>query len=279
MNNIIWLIVDSCRWDTYVSAYTPNIDRYIGPAQRRYTYDGWTYPAHMNFLLGLVPHQNMQHCFASKQYQQDFEAWKNRIGIDEFDYAKFLPEFSLIKVLQHYRYYPTGIVSLPCLNKTTLVGQQFGGSFIEMDDHNDIDGIIDIMLSKMTDPIRKFFEPNFFFVNIGNTHYPYMLEESQIVHGIRGALKNLANDRPSRVDWKYGSGRKFADFKNAQVEAMSYVDLQLARLFEAVPDNTYFIFCADHGELFGEGGFFGHGPIFHELLFQIPYVEGMVKRC
>jgi glucan phosphoethanolaminetransferase (alkaline phosphatase superfamily) len=30
----------------------------------------------------------------------------------------------------------------------------------------------------------------------------------------------------------------------------------------------------DHGEAFGEGGYFGHGPVMHEKVFEIPFVEG-----
>ena len=29
------------------------------------------------------------------------------------------------------------------------------------------------------------------------------------------------------------------------------------------------------GELFGEGGYFGHGPIMHEKCFEVPFVEGL----
>jgi glucan phosphoethanolaminetransferase (alkaline phosphatase superfamily) len=33
---------------------------------------------------------------------------------------------------------------------------------------------------------------------------------------------------------------------------------------------------SDHGELFGEDGYFGHGPINHEKVLEVPFVEGMV---
>ena len=38
--------------------------------------------------------------------------------------------------------------------------------------------------------------------------------------------------------------------------------------------NTYFMIMSDHGELFGEDGYFGHGPIFHEKVFEVFYLEG-----
>jgi len=30
-------------------------------------------------------------------------------------------------------------------------------------------------------------------------------------------------------------------------------------------------------ELFGESGFFGHGPIMHKKVFEVPFLEGKVR--
>jgi membrane-anchored protein YejM (alkaline phosphatase superfamily) len=35
------------------------------------------------------------------------------------------------------------------------------------------------------------------------------------------------------------------------------------------------IVTADHGELFGEDRYFGHGPVMHEKVLEVPFVEGM----
>jgi hypothetical protein len=59
------------------------------------------------------------------------------------------------------------------------------------------------------------------------------------------------------------------------------VDGLLATLYQKVPPQTYFIITADHGEadhgeLFDEEGYFGHGPIFHPKVFEVPFVEGKI---
>ena len=56
----------------------------------------------------------------------------------------------------------------------------------------------------------------------------------------------------------------------------SYLDGVFARLFDLLPSNTWVIVTSDHGELFGEDRFFGHGPIAHEKVLEVPYVEGLV---
>jgi len=44
-----------------------------------------------------------------------------------------------------------------------------------------------------------------------------------------------------------------------------------------VPKNTHIVVTADHGELFGELGYFGHGPIMHDKVFEVPYLEGKIR--
>ena len=48
-------------------------------------------------------------------------------------------------------------------------------------------------------------------------------------------------------------------------------------LYDALPENSWVIVTADHGELFGEQGYFGHGPIIHEKVLEVPFVEGRIR--
>ena len=62
-----------------------------------------------------------------------------------------------------------------------------------------------------------------------------------------------------------------------QISNVEFLDRMFAKLYEKVPADTHFIVTADHGELFGEDGFFGHGPIVHEKVFEVPFVEGKLR--
>jgi arylsulfatase A-like enzyme len=64
--------------------------------------------------------------------------------------------------------------------------------------------------------------------------------------------------------------------RRRQVAALSYLDGVFARLYDLVPRNTWLVVTSDHGELFGESGFFGHGPIVHDKVLEVPFVEGLV---
>ena len=61
-----------------------------------------------------------------------------------------------------------------------------------------------------------------------------------------------------------------------QIGAVEYLDTVFARLFDLLPSRTWVIVTSDHGELFGEDRYFGHGPVMHEKVFEVPFVEGMV---
>jgi arylsulfatase A-like enzyme len=66
-----------------------------------------------------------------------------------------------------------------------------------------------------------------------------------------------------------------AELHGRQVEAVRYIDGVFASLFDRLPQNTWVIVTSDHGELFGEDRYFGHGPVMHDKVFEVPFVEGM----
>ena len=57
MRNLVWIVLDSARWDAAAAAYTPNLGR-LGPMERRWSYASWTAPSHLAFLMGLLPHRD-----------------------------------------------------------------------------------------------------------------------------------------------------------------------------------------------------------------------------
>ena len=60
-----------------------------------------------------------------------------------------------------------------------------------------------------------------------------------------------------------------------QVKTVEHVDGVLGSLIEKAPKGTHFIITADHGECFGEDGYFGHGPIVHPKVLEVPFLEGI----
>ena len=169
---------------------------------------------------------------------------------------------SLPKLLKDNGYRCVGRVSMPVLNGFTLISKFFD-DYKLMSNHNDFSGVVDEI--EFT-PDR----PTFYFLNIGETHYPYMLKGSDLPHisGVHGAAKALAAGEDSGGRVANGKGCDSTNFFDAdkleflhaqQIRCVEYVDQVFARLLEKAPPDTYFMIMADHGEAFGEGGYFGHG--------------------
>jgi membrane-anchored protein YejM (alkaline phosphatase superfamily) len=264
-NHIVFIVMDSCRYDTFMSAKTPNIDR-LGEAQKRYSYASWTAPSHHAYVMGLLPHLSPKDVFASEVYKEEFALWRERTGHNDISFKEFLPDLSLPKVLRNIGYRTVAKVSMPVLNKSTLISRDFD-DYKLMRHHNDFATMVDEM--EFPD------EPHYYFLNLGETHYPYMLSGENLPHisGLHGVLKGMDNDMPTPA-WHGFEEGQMRMLQDQQIKCVEYLDGHIGRLMAMTPPNTHFIVTADHGELFGEEGYFGHGPIMHEKCFEVPFVEG-----
>jgi hypothetical protein len=267
-NNLVFIVMDSCRFDSFASARTPTMDR-LGPADRRYSYASWTSPSHFTYLMGMVPHTNPQGVFASEVYKGEFAKWVERLAIPGLAFRSFVPNLSLPKVLQEHGYRTIGRVSLPVLNPFSGMGRHFD-DYRLMDNHNDFAGMVRATEFTTT-------QPSFFFFNLGETHYPYMLDPASMPHisGVHGVFKRM-DDGLGEGDEepRFFDASQMADLHAQQARCVEHVDSLLDELVSRAPVGTHFIVTSDHGECFGEGGFFGHGPIMHPKVFEIPFIEG-----
>ena len=270
--NLVYIIMDSCRFDSYQRAKTPNMDR-IAEGQMRYSYASWTAPSHHSIFMGQVAHNSPTRVLASEVYKQEFSKWVDRLDTPDLDFKSFVPELSLAKVLQNLGYWTVGRVSMPVLNPMTGLNRYFD-DYKLMPDHNDFAGMLeDIEFTES--------QPSYYFCNLGETHYPYMLQDDALprISGVHGVVKGMdgaiarTGDMPEEEP-EFFTAKEMQDLHDQQVRCVEYVDELLGSLIEKAPVNTHFIIAADHGEAFGEGDYFGHGPVMHEKVFEVPFLEG-----
>jgi arylsulfatase A-like enzyme len=264
-NHLVLIIMDSCRYDSCAAARTPNLDK-IGVKQRRFSYASWTSPSHCVLLMGIMPHQSPRGTFASEVYKQEFDQWVDRLGVQDVSFRTFVPTLSLPNVLRDLGYRTVGRVSLPVLNEFTTFSSYFD-DYRLMDDHNDFAAMVREAEFGPDQPV-------FYFLNLGETHYPYMLPDMPKISGVHGVFKREGRDaRPANAQ-DFFDNAQMQRLRAQQVRCVEYVDGLIGDLLEKAPADTYFIVTADHGELFGEDGYFGHGPIMHSKCFEVPFVEG-----
>jgi hypothetical protein len=280
-NNFIIVILDSLRYDSYMAA-APKIIGKLGQPEKRYTYASWTAPSHYNLLTGLLPHTTPAHVYASEYYKEDFVNFNKRLGAHDVEFAKMVPGLWLPGFLRNQLGYRTHArVSLPVLNPKTGINRDFD-TFQLMDSHNDMRA----MLATMKFGTDR---PSFYMLNVGETHYPYAKpdEDSSMwprISGVNGVFKHLdAQVDASGNLMKDADAPKFFDqdrldeLRERQIGTVRYLDDVFEELYDMVPENTYIVVTADHGELFGEQGYFGHGPIMHDKVFEVPYLEGKIR--
>jgi hypothetical protein len=278
-NHYILVILDSCRYDAMMAA-SPRVLGRLGEIERRWSYASWTSPSHYNLLLGLLPHRSPSQVYASEYYKRDFVQYCERLGRDGIEFKSLLPSLYLPTFLKKLGYDTHALVSLPVLNPATVLNRDFD-RFELMPTHNDMEAMIDRLTFSQE-------RPSFYILNVGETHYPYALPDEDpsewpLISGVHGVFRHLdeqvvggrlreVDDPPLVFDQN-----KLDRLRLRQVEAVRYLDRVFEKLFDTVPANTYITVTADHGELFGEDGYFGHGPVHHDKVFEVPFVEGKLR--
>jgi hypothetical protein len=276
-NNYVLIILDSCRYDAFVKACPATMLR-LGTVERRWAYASWTAPSHFNLLMGLMPHSSPRGIFASDYYQRDFLKFNERLGTEGLEFKKFVPRLYLPILLQNLGYKTHAMVSLPVLNPLTILNSGFD-VYTLMERHNDMRAMLREI--RFTDG-----QPSFYMLNVGETHYPYALPDEPPaewprISGVHGVFKHLddhvVGGKLRRSRTKTFDPSKLLALKHRQIDAVKYLDTVIEELFDILPRNTYVTITSDHGELFGEDGYFGHGPIQHEKVLEVPFLEGKLR--
>lgn len=280
-NNLIMIVFDSCRFDTFIEAKTPNMRR-LGEVTQCYSYASWTVPSHAVYLLGASPHKSPKGIFASEVYKKDFVNWGGRLNIPDISFKGFVPRLSLPAFLKDRGYKTNALVSMPVLNQTTILNNHFD-RYELMKSHNDFNAILDQLTFEPG-------TPHFYLLNIGETHYPYTLpgesgKDLPILHGVHGVFKHMddlvvektEDTKSEDVAEKFFDMKQMRALREKQRKNVEYLDGLFEKLYDLVPPNTHIMVMSDHGECFGEEGYFGHGPVMHEKVFEVFFLEGRLS--
>lgn len=256
--SVVVLVLDSLRYDVAEEALPPQI-RALGPLERRWSYASWTLPSHVCLASGLLPHRNDGRP-ASSVYRESYDWWREALGLPEDALQRFASSLWLPTWCRQNGIRPQAVTSLPCIGRVSPLSRAWS-VFHEAPVHNDLDAatrMLDLHGWHLT------------LINTGETHYPYapagVTRDLPRVSGVRGAATGATSSGLTGAD----TGR----LRKMQAEACASVGPAFDRLMARLAPGTRVVVTSDHGELFGEGGCFGHGPYYDPALFQVPFLEG-----
>lgn len=254
--NFLLLTYDSCRYDSLNKARTPVLDSFceIVPAQ---TPANFTYPAHQAFFSGILPNATVDMPYYNRFNKQLF----GLVEMGETNVVKhsrygILNPINIVHGLADAGFQTVGTGAMNWFQQKSLITGFQRFLFTGTDAGRQIDFLLDTI-----DTSRNFFG----FINFGETHAPfnYVGKIGSCPVDVRARLIQWPPKQISDAVGIHNEG-----FSH-QVEAAEFLDNLLPRLFSYLPSNTIVILCADHGECFGEDGYWGHG-FNHPAVAEVP---------
>lgn len=249
-HDLLFVTLDTLRYDVAVSAPTPSLDRVLpgGRWERRHTPASFTYAAHHAFFAGFLPTP-----VTPGRHERLFAA---RFGGSETcgpsTYVFDAPD--LPTALAQEGYHTVCLGGVGFFNPASPLGRVLPGLFAESHWERSFgvtapDGF-GAQLDRLETVVAGV-RPLFTFINVAAMHQPNK-------HYLAGAE---------------------ADSIASQAAALSYVDGLLPRLFDLVTGRgrpCQVIICSDHGTLYGEDGHVGH-RVAHEAVWTVPYADFVLE--
>ena len=252
---------------------TPNIDRVAAEGlrfTRAVSTSSWTLPSHASLFTGLLPSENGTHV----QHNWLIER---------------IP--TLAEILKNRGYRTAGFSNNPWVSEAQNLSRGFDTFKVFLPDSDNVrrHKVADTEQTNLL--VRQFLESNvsseepfLVFINYMDVHAPYdppelyrdlFLSDDQVIT----AVIDSANRNPQQVNKGFLklSDRDYEIIRSIYDGAFVFLDSKIGELLDHLKDrdlydNTLIIITSDHGELFGEHGYFTHGVLLYWKLLHIPLI-------
>jgi hypothetical protein len=255
-SNYVLLVADSARYDTAVRARASFLRR-CGSFRQAWAPGTFTWPSHMAMMVGMLPH-----CFEDEPLYNRYRQHLWRLGTgggggagsNRLEPVVRLPsDESIVDGFRKLGYATIGTGGLEWFRHPI-----WSAWFEEFALLGRADEQHAWVLERIA---RGDGRPFFAFVNYRETHEPYSygsesfeLPDGFFMHKLgRGPL----------------TAEEFATLHERQIAAFDYLDGQIESFCARLPDDTLVVLTGDHGDCFGEDGFYGHG-FYHPKVMEVP---------
>jgi membrane-anchored protein YejM (alkaline phosphatase superfamily) len=281
--NVLFITLDSCRFDTAEKANIPNI-RAIGKVYKAFTPGSYTVPAHVAFFAGHLP--NVLNCPEQKR-----QLWKIQTGrVQDFDAEILLDGKNIIEGYKKMGFYILGVGGVTQFNTGSQLRDYFGEQFLYYGLNLDEEPLYSrkknhFALNYPEKIVQQLKDKDkwFLFINCPETHYPYDFGDGfdSNISEWYPKLTNQLNEKESEKDLNIPD-EIYKQLHTMQIRALESLDEKLGELIKQLPSNREIlvIICGDHGESFGEE-FEGRKRWGHIIpapkVMQVPFIRGIIK--
>ncbi|HUH92372.1 MAG TPA: hypothetical protein VL742_04405 [Casimicrobiaceae bacterium] len=252
--SILFITLDSCRYDAFVEARAPNL-KSISTLHRAQSPSHFTYGSHAAFFMGFTPGDfSRREPYVNPKYGKIFR-------MEGGGHPGAAPPLvtlrgrNVIDGLNNlgYRTIGTGAVNWfnPAKPTGRVLSADFGAfAFGPGPSLRKQVAWIESMLAQLGAGT-----PVFVFLNIGETHVPYYHEGAPWDPSYNPAMA-------------FGEGNDATEARRRQVACVEWCDKVLEPLLARFANDTV-IACADHGDCWGEDGLWEHG-VSHAKTLEVP---------
>jgi len=249
MKNQVLITIDSLRYDVFEAADLPFLKSH--EHTKAYTHGTYTLPAHDAFFTGKLP------CTYSGTFDTVARSYRQTDGVPQWRLmnpesdgpAKYkLEGRNIIHGFKNLGYHTIGTGAVGWFNR------QKPAHIPAIDDFNAFGWFGEFVVAKeqiefCLKQILKHGSPYFAFINFGETHHTFRINEQD-------------------------QGTGYGDFDQcfkAQTRCIEYLDDIIENFIKKISEADIII-CSDHGECFGEDGLWGHS-FFHEKIIEVPIIR------
>jgi len=250
---------DSCRYDAYLEAGTPVLDRYEKP-HRAWSQATYTYASHASMFQGILPHAFEDAPLYNRYRRQLWRRVHREVGTPPV--VSFPPQVrSVIDGFNRRGYFTCGTGAMAWFKNTPQLKQDWQRfRFTGINARAQVAWTINELRRREG---RSFFA----FINFGETHAPYRCDSKIIGSEGRAVHRERSPLSLKREDWAFDE-----PLWRRQVACVEFLDQRMGELleyFESRRRAVTVIVCGDHGDCFGEDGLWGHG-FYHPRVMEVP---------
>lgn len=258
--SILFITLDSCRYDTFVSSDIPNLNS-VGKVHCAMAPGNFTYASHAAMFIGFTPGiAGVKEPFLNPKFSKIFKVTGGGYRGKGFEFMK-LKGPNIIVGLQRIGYKTFGSGAAGWFNTALEAGQQLTKDFDEFFFAGNTYSLKK-QLEWLSVKLNNTKQPVFAFLNVGETHVPYYYEGAPW-------------ERTHNPCLPFSDKNDAEECRRRQKACLEFVDRNIAGLLEAFRGaNT--IVCADHGDCWGEDGLWEHG-IHHQKVLEVPLLFRLRK--